>query len=347
MRVFVHDRLAHLMHVALEARNVGAESRKHVVHCLIQTSLRGVDSHGINLFPHYCRAIDAGRINPNPVMKLTSVGTSAAIIDADDGFGHHAGAYAMTQSIELAKSSGIGAVGVTGSTHFSAAAYYGLMAAEADCIGFAFTNADALVKAENAKVSFLGTNPICFTAPLLSEGPLCLDMATSLVSWNKIMNFRRENKQIQSNWAFDSVGKSVTNPELAVSLNPVGGYKGFGLGLMVEILCSTLNGGVLGKEIAPMYSIPLTSTKRKISHFFAAIDVGRFCGVQHFKETLQNIVSQIRQLPPTEDNCDVMVPGDPEKKTYIERSLKGIPLDESKFQEFIAVNAQFSDALAR
>ncbi len=170
MTRFDAGKLAALMAAELAKRHIDPESNQHVVASLVQTSLRGVDSHGINLFPHYCRAAEAGRINSRPHISISRTGPSTAVMDADH---------------------------VRNSTHFGAAAYFGLIAAERDCLGFAFTNADALVKAFGAKEAFFGTNPICFTAPLQNESPFCLDMATSLVSWNKINNYRREN----SAWA--------------------------------------------------------------------------------------------------------------------------------------------------
>jgi ureidoglycolate dehydrogenase (NAD+) len=340
MKYFNSGMLSQIMLSELKSRGVDEISAKHVVDCLIQTSLRGVDSHGINLFPHYCRAVKAGRINSKPKMTLKRTGASTAVLDADHAFGHMAGAQAMMNAISFAKAGGIGAVNVSNSTHFSAAAYYGLMAAEQDCLGFSFTNADALVKAVNAKEAFFGTNPICFTAPLLTESPLCLDMATSQVSWNKIMNFRREGNPLSEGWAFDENGINTLDPEAALSLNPAGGYKGFGLGMMVDILCATLTGSLMSKELKPMYSLPLDSSKREISHFFMAIDVSYFSPVNEFKKNLQNMVNQIREMS-TVDGSAVMVPGDPEKKNFLVRSESGIPIDELKLKEYLDIHQDF------
>jgi ureidoglycolate dehydrogenase (NAD+) len=345
MKYFEHKKLTNLMDEELKKRNVIPESRTHVVECLIQTSLRGVDSHGINLFPHYSRAVEANRINGNPSIKISKSSKSTSVVDADHAFGHHSGAFAMEHAIKLAKETGIGAVSVINSTHFSAAAYYGLMAANCDCIGFAFTNADALVKAFGAKEAFFGTNPICFTAPLKNEGPLCLDMATSLVSWNKIMNYRREDQSLPDNWAFDEDGRMVTNPHHATSLNPVGEYKGFGLGMMVDILCSILSGGIMGKDLRAMYALPLDEKKRQVGHFFMAIDFEKFCEPTQFKQSMQSMVDRIRGMSQLDLGSQVMVPGDPEKKSYEKRVVEGIPVDEIKYAEFLAINPEFSEAV--
>jgi LDH2 family malate/lactate/ureidoglycolate dehydrogenase len=217
-----------------------------------------------------------------------------------------------------------------------------LRAAERGLLGFAFTNADALVKAFNAKSAVFGTNPICFTAPLEREEPLCLDMATSLVSWNKV-RIRRENAQsLEENWAFDADGEPTLDAHAAASLNPIGGYKGFGLGMMVEVLCGLLAGGPVAREILPMYGAPIES-RRSISHFFMVMDVGRFVEPTLFRSRLQGLVDSIRGLPHSGE--PVQVPGDPEKSSFAERSARGIPAPAALLQSLLGVSEAFREAV--
>ncbi len=328
----------------LRAAGVAKESVNHVVASLMQTSLRGVDSHGIQLFPHYVRAAKAGRINLEPCLKIESTGASTAILDADHAFGHHAGAHAIDHAIDIALQSGVGAVSVRHSTHFGAAAYFALRAADRGLLGFAFTNADSLVKAFNARAALFGTNPVCFTAPLEHEEPLCLDMATSLISWNKVRARIGSGEDLQPGWAFDAQGEPTVDPASARSLNPAGGYKGFGLGMMVEILCGLLADGPVASEILPMYAAPIEA-RRSISHYLMAIDLSRFIDVAIFRRRLQSLVSQIRAMPATSDS--VMVPGDPEKRTFAERSAHGIPVIPTVFDALCEVSEDFREALRR
>ena len=173
-----------------EFLNIGVSenSARNAATSMVQTSTRGVDSHGINLFPHYHRSFISGRLNKNPSFNFIQNKPAVAVLDANDAIGHESGIVAMDKCLELAKKEGIGACTVKNSSHYGASSYFGLHAAKHGFIGMAFTNADALVKTFNGVKSFFGTNPICFCAPLKSEEPLCLDMATSLVSWNKIKN---------------------------------------------------------------------------------------------------------------------------------------------------------------
>ncbi|MEQ9423197.1 MAG: Ldh family oxidoreductase [Cyclobacteriaceae bacterium] len=322
---------------------LNAISTDHAVNSMIQTSLRGVDSHGINLFPHYCRAIQSGRISQNPDFKISQDKEAAATLDADHAIGHHAGIVAVEKCIEMANSTGIGAVGVKNSTHFGAAAYFSLFGASKNLITFAFTNADALVKAHNSKSAYFGTNPICMAAPMKNEQPFILDMATSIVSWNKVKNYQQEGLKLPLGWACDESGIPVTDPHLAKSLNPTGLYKGFGLGMIVDILCSLLASGPISRDILPMFTSPILA-KRKIGHFFIAINISSFVSVQVFKERLQDMADQIRSLPNT-GNDSVMIPGDPEKKSLKVRSQEGIPIEDLKFKEFISINEDFALSL--
>jgi LDH2 family malate/lactate/ureidoglycolate dehydrogenase len=327
----------------LASLGVAAESAGHAVGAMVQTSLRGVDSHGINLFPHYCRAVTAGRINARPALSLERTSPSTAVLHADHAFGHHSGAVAMDAAIALAADAGTGCVAVRDSTHFGAAAYFGLRAPASGCLGFAFTNADSLVKAHNAKVAFFGTNPICFTAPLEREEPLCLDMATSRVAWNKVRERRQSGAALVPGWAFDQDGRPTEDAAQARTLAPIGAYKGFGLGMMVEVLCALLAGGPAATELLPMYTSPIAA-RRRISHFFVALDISRFAPVAQFKARLQAVVDSVRRLP-GEAGQPVMVPGDPEKQCFERRSVEGIPVSPEVLAQLHELDPDFDRAV--
>lgn len=328
-----------MLHTLLD-RDVSEEAARSVADSLFETSLRGVDSHGVNLFPHYVRAVDGGRIQKNPVLAYEKTKGATAVLDGGSGFGHHIGSVAMEKAVDLAKEYGVGCVGVTNSSHFGAAGYFALKAARQGFLSMAFTNADPLVKAHGSSRSFFGTNPICVCAPMKGEDPFCLDMATSQIPWNRVKNYRRWNKELDPDVAYDSAGLSVTDPNAAVSLKPVGGYKGFGLGMFVELLCSTLIGGELGTDLAPMYRTPLDSP-RGVGHFFAAYDIDAFSARDVFEESLAAIAERIRALPGLSDDDELMIPGDPEKQRKAEREAGGIPMDPEIAQEFVASSGHF------
>lgn len=319
---------------------IGIPKKIHTVVAdgLINTSLRGVDSHGIRLIPHYVRAAILGRINKNPQFSFNRTSSTTGILDADHAYGIAAGSTAMKKAIQLAKKSGMGAVAVRNSSHFGAAAIYSLMAAYKNMIGLSFTHTDALVLPFGGKKPFLGTNPLCFAAPCEGEEPFCLDMATSQIPWNKVLVYKAQKKKLQYGWAADANGNPCEDPERATALLPAGTYKGYGLAIMVEILCSVLTGMAYGPHISRMY--PLDQKKRYLGHFFMAIDISRFQKIQSFKKRLKNLVDELRSQPTVLGVDKVRIPGDPEKESYKVRETMGIPVSKHDLSDLRAVAAE-------
>lgn len=316
---------------------------RHVVTSLVETSLRGVDSHGIRLAPHYSRSVKSGRISRSPAFRVERKSASAALLAADDGFGHHAGSSATALAAEMARETGVGAVAVSGSTHFGAAGYFALPPARSgEFLAMAFTNADALVAPPSSRSAFFGTNPVCFAAPMAGEDPFCLDMATSRVAWNRILQHRRRDEPLEPGWAFDADGLPTTAPDAARMLAPAGDYKGYGLGMMVEILCGLLAGGPAATELLPMFTAP-AEAKRNLSHFFVVIRIAAFTDPDRFAARLREMADALRVLPTVAG--EVLVPGDPEKKRFVERNRDGIPVDPSDFAELVAVEPSVAGCL--
>jgi ureidoglycolate dehydrogenase (NAD+) len=296
-----HDVLKEFCKAALANKNVRDDVIYHVSESLIQTSLRGVDSHGIRLLPHYLSAIDSGRINPKPNYNFIKTSNSTGKFDADHTFGHAAGAEAMLKAISMAGKNGVGSVVVYNSTHFGAAAYFSLLAANQNMMGLSFTHADSLM--------------------------------LSYFNRNKIIQYRYNGKKIPDCWGYDLIGIETNDPEKVAFLASIGNYKGFGLSMTIEILCSLLSGMPYGRDICRMYDDPIEK-KRLLGHFFMAINIDCFENVKVFKKRLKNMMDVVRNEPPMNPENKVRVPGDPEKEKYTVRIKKGIPLDEITAQRF-------------
>jgi len=303
-----------------------------VIDGLVETSLRGVDSHGIRLIPHYCYAVENGRITKDPRFSFRKTAAGTGILDADHGFGIAAGVAAMDYAVHLAKAAGIGMVTVKNSTHFAAAAIFGLQAARAGMIGLVGTDVDSLVFPHGGKETYFGTNPICFTAPVAGEDPFCVDMASSRVPLNKILAYRQAGKTLEAGWALDANGKPTTDPSTAVSPTPMGEYKGYSLAAMISVLSSVLVGMPFGPAIHPMY--PLDGKRRELGHFFIALDISKFRPVSVFKKDMKRMVTELRVVPPADPKVPVLAPGDPEKEQYRLRSKKGIPVSAHDLDAF-------------
>ncbi|MFA4884214.1 MAG: Ldh family oxidoreductase [Candidatus Margulisiibacteriota bacterium] len=320
----------------LAKENVRADVAGFLVEGIVQASLRGVDSHGIRLFPHYLQGFIHGRLNREPKYDFKLTAPSTGKLDGDHAPGHAAGAEGMLKAIGIARTNGIGAVAVHNSSHFGAAAYYAHLAAREEMIGLSFTHATAHVLPYGGLRPFLGNNPICLVAPCEGEEPFCLDMATTVTNFNKVQQYKEQGKQMPPGWGVDENGDETTDPNKLSSLLPIGGYKGFGLSMMVEILCGLLTGAPYGQNVSRMFGTPL-SDKRRLGHFFMAIRIDAFEEPKVFKKRLKTMMDELRREPAKDKNFPVMAPGDPEKRCFAERSLKGIPVPEILAKELITL----------
>jgi len=324
---------------ALLCEKVEDQIAEEVAEGLVSTSLRGVDSHGIRLIHHYLNGIKSGRINPKPRYKVEQKFATAAVLDADHTFGHAAGMEAARVATRLAKEHGSGNVAVKNSTHFGAAAYFALEIANQDMIGMSYTHADSLIIPTGGKRKFLGNNPVCFAAPVEGEGPMCLDMATSIITFNAVRRLREIGGTAPEGVGADLEGQPTTNPNEIAMLLPVGEHKGYGLSLMVEVLCSMLTGMPFGPHIPKMFEN--LEQKRYLGHFVSALNVEGFQEVATFKRRMAQLVNELREEPPIDPARKVMVAGDPEKMNEVARSRDGIPLADPEFQQFVELNARY------
>ena len=232
----------------------------------------------------------------------------------------------MTQAIELAKETGIGFVGVQHSSHCGALSYFTAQAMAAGMIGLAFSQTDPAVVPFGGRKPFCGTNPLCIGVPSRSGSPIVLDMATSTVAGGHIFKARAENKPIPPTWGLDVDGNPTTDPHKAIYFTAAGGAKGYGLGIIVDVLTGLLMGGAFGPHVVPMYAD--FEKKRDLCHLVGVIDCARFAGSSNFLDRVEEMVGEIHQVPPAEGFKSVLAPGEPEYLKEQARSHEGITLED-------------------
>lgn len=296
---------------------------------LVAADLRGVDSHGVvrvNPRSFYAKDLQDGRINPKPDIKVVQDNAASVVVDGDGGLGMVVGHRAMLLAIDKARESGVGFAVVRNSRHFGMSAYYSMMALSRGLIGIAMTNASRQVVPTFGRESRYGTNPISLAAPADKELPFVLDMATTTAAAGKLEIAARHEKPIPVGWALDENAHDTTDPragQKARLLLPLGStreggsHKGYGLGIMVEILCGVLSGSVVALNDAK-------STDR--GHFFGAIDIGFFRPAEEFKKDMDRMLAELRATPTLEGQERVYVAGDVEQNTTEDRTANGIPL---------------------
>jgi len=329
---YPHETLRSFCDALLRAAGLDGDNACLVSDALVETNLRGIDSHGVARLPHYLRRIREGSVCPNPDIRLERLGPSVARLDGGHGLGHLVMNRAAQEALLIAREAGSGWVSVRNSSHCGALFYYGLALAEAGMIGFVFTHVDPMVLPFGSLQPFCGTNPICVTAPGEDGRSLCLDMATSVTPWNTIENAALEGKEIPLGWAVDAQGRDTTDPTQVSALYPVGGYKGSGLGLMIDVLCSLLSGSPYGPDIPKMYGD--MSEKRRLGGLVGAIDIGRFVELKTFHKRVTSLIRRWGELKPSEPSARPLYPGEPEMLNRVERLKAGIPLGPRLIEQF-------------
>lgn len=339
MKYIFYESLVNFHRQVLTKAGLDEETMEAVTTGLCETSLRGVDSHGARLLPHYVQSALSGRKNPRPRYRFTQKFPAIGLLDANNTFGHAAGMKAIDHCIEMADSLGLGAVGVSNSSHSGAMASFALKAARQGFIAFAFTHADALQRSHNGKRAYFGTNPICFAAPRQESEPFCIDMATSMISWNKLLLYASQGEELPQNLAADINGKMTTDPHTARSLIPAGDYKGYGLAAMIDILCGVFTGMAFGRQIPPMYTTPINQT-RHLGQFYLVMRVDGCVNASEFVLRMQKMTDEVRQEPAQEGE-QVMLAGDPQINESRKRLKEGIPIDDTSVIGFEKLSQQF------
>tara|TARA_E500000331_G_C17269323_1_gene718473 strand:- start:2716 stop:3597 length:882 start_codon:yes stop_codon:yes gene_type:complete len=288
-----------------------------------------------------------GRKNPVPNMVFAHKFPAFGLLDADNGFGHAAGMKAIDYGMEMAQTSGIGGVVVANSSHPGAMASFVLKAARQGYIAFAFTHADALVLSAGGRRPLFGTNPICMAAPREEIEPYCLDMATSVISWNQLKIHRDTGLELPNSLAADDAGLPTQDPDVATSLmalgSPSAAYKGYALGTMVEILCGVLSGMAVGRDIPAMYTAPMDQP-RHLGQFYLVMRTDIVGEKDDFCRRMQSLTDMAR-AEPAKDPRGVMFPGDPQIREAVVRRKIGIPIDSKTLTAFHNLSKNFNITL--
>jgi len=310
----------------LEKAGVPTEDAKIVADLQVESDLRGVHTHGAIAIVGYINRIKQGGTNPRPNIAIIRESPCHALVDGDHGLGQLVAFKAMEICVAKAKESGLATVGAQHSGHFGAAANYCMMALKEDLIGFAITNAAAVIPPTGGITGILGTNPISFAIPTDHSYPVVLDIATSAVAMQKIVQARREGQKIPLDWGMDKDGKPTDDPQIALTSGiqpPMAGHKGYGLALMVEVLSAVLTGARLGKATAPSNWQP--NTHINVGHFFAALNPAIFTPLDEYKTRMELLIKELKGSKLLEGVERIYVPGEIEYEKRDKRLREGIP----------------------
>ena len=337
-----HNALEAFAQQLLEATGVSPHRAALVASNLIFGNLRGVDSHGMQLLPYYLEQLSSGLINGAEDGAPIHEHAATLHYNANNGLGAVTSAICCDHAIRLAKQYGIAFVVARDANHFGAAAYWGRRIAKQGLIGFAFCNASPIVPPFQAKEPRLGTNPICMATPGPEETSWLLDMATTTVAANRIFKaYHNKQEEIPAGWAMDKDGRPTTNTNEAFHglVMPLGGYKGTGLAVMVEILCAILGGGAISTEVG---GLRVKDRPMGVSHSFLAIDPARFIGAEAFEARMDRLTNYLHSAAPGTGFDEVLIAGEPESRFESQRRQTGIPLGPGEWQRLLDWAAKYN-----
>jgi LDH2 family malate/lactate/ureidoglycolate dehydrogenase len=327
---------------ALRSAGCDDSGARDMAQCLVQTNLWGVDSHGVLRVGKYLDRLQNGSMNGKPDIKILQAGAGLEVLDADNGSGYVAGKAAMARAIELAEQQNIAAVGIINSNHCGATSLYARMALERDMIGIAMSNVAPNMVMTGGSRPITGNNPIAVAVPTFGDFPFVLDISLSAVAGGKLLMAAKNGEQIPFGWATDSDGRPTTDPQVGFNgfLLPLGGHKGFGLSLLVDILCGVITGGSFQHQLKSMYRYP--NDPSNTAHLMIVIKPLALISKQQMKERMSDFIKTIKESPMWDPDSEMLLPGEIEYRKEQERRRDGIPLSAALYDELAEIGSELN-----
>ena len=337
---------------------VPAEDAKIVTDVLLESDRRGIESHGCNRFkPVYIDRIKAGIQQPVTNFEILKETETTAVVDGHHGMGQVIGYKAMSMAIEKAKKYGMGMVAVRNSCHYGIAGYYATMAAKAGCIGMTGTNARPSVAPTFGVEGMFGTNPFTIGIPSDEAFDFIFDCATSITQNGKVEYYERIGEDVHPGTIIDEDGnpvegdagvalKKIRNGTAALTTlggigEALGGYKGYGFAVAVELMCAALQDGMYGKDldgkdengnIRPYH----------LGHYFIAIDTNHFLGEELCRKKVGDILRSLRAAKRQPGADRIYTAGEKEYDIWMSRKDSGVPINESVQAEMNKVRDEYN-----
>jgi LDH2 family malate/lactate/ureidoglycolate dehydrogenase len=325
----------------LRAVGLSTQDAQTTAWALVEANLEGLDTHGVSRLALYTRRVKAGLAAARPSMRWTHPAPAVAHLDAANALGPVAAVAAIDEAVRLAKMQGVGMVAVAHTNHAAAFSVYTERAALQGCLALMVGNTPPGVPPWGGKTAFLGTNPLAFTTPgpAANDPPVIVDMATSVVARGNIIMAARQKQPIPEGWAIDAEGQPTTDAQaaLAGAVLPMAGAKGYALGLMIEILSSTLSGASWGPNVRSPYEDWSSQTDAGL--WCLAIDLAPLMQPDEYANRLGGLLDALHAAP-TAPGQSIRIPGERRAIVRARRMQEGIPLDAATRAELDALSAE-------
>lgn len=325
------------------------DESKIITDVLLMSDLYGIESHGVQRMVLYYKTIKNGRIHMDSKAEIVHETPLSAVIDNHFGVGQLVGHFAMKKAIEKAKTSGIGMISVRNSNHYGIAGYYAKMACDEGLIGISTTNSEAIMVPTYGRVAMLGSNPIAMAMPA-EPYDFFFDASTTVVTRGKVEVYNKRGEELPSGWTINAKGLPSTDAaDILENINmkngggilplggdteKFGGHKGYGNGMMAEILASVLSQGLTSNHT----HIGSTSGT---CHSFIAINPNLFGDPEAIKTHLSTFLTELRESPKAEGQTRIFTHGEKEVEAYNKMIEEGIPVNDSTIKEMEAICQEY------
>ena len=324
------DKLRAFIAGAFEAVDIPRADAQVIAQLMTQADLNGSDGHGVFRLPQYIRRIKGGAVNVKPDIRVERELAGMALVHGDNGMGHLVMKFAAEKAIEKAKTAGVAWVGARWSNHAGPAALYATMPLAQDMIGLymAVGSANHLPPWGGLDM-LLSTNPLAVAVPAGKEPAIVLDMATTVAAYGKVKTKAQRGEMMPEGWMMDRQGRPLTDPKRAAEgfLLPIGGYKGYGLALVLGLLAGNLNGAAMGKDVVDFNNDDTTETNT--GHAIVAINIAAFQPLDEFRQGMDTLIRDIRNSQRLPGVDRIRLPGEGTHLARADREKNGIPLPEA------------------
>jgi LDH2 family malate/lactate/ureidoglycolate dehydrogenase len=315
-----------------EKCGMSSEDAALLARTLVHSDLRGVHSHGVIRVPDYVKKLRQDGVDPRGRPAIASERRGALVVDGGNSMGQIGGTFAMRRAIEKARDFGVAFAAVRGSNHCGAMDWYTLMAANAQMIGIAGTNAIPTMSPWGGTDKIVGINPLSIAIPAARHPHFVLDCAFGATAHGKIRIYAQKGSPIPEGWAFDAEGRPTTDAAKALTglIQPIGQHKGVGLGMAIGMLSTLLSGAAYGTRVGDMTN----GAKPGVDgHFFAALDISAFADPAEVTAQVDAIIDEVHASRPREGVERLRVPGEIEAEFELEFGRRGIPLTAATLED--------------
>ncbi|MFI4964498.1 MAG: Ldh family oxidoreductase [Caulobacterales bacterium] len=330
------ERLLAFAAAALAKAGMRPEDAQLVADTLVQADLWGHQSHGVMRTPWYVARLRAGVAKPEATPNLVVDAGAVGVIDGRDGMGQVVAAHAARDVIRRAKAHGVGAVAVRNSNHFGTAMYFTLMAPPAGCIMFLSTNASPAMAPWGGREKLVGTNPWSWASPAGRHPPMVLDIANTGVARGKIYLASQNREAIPHGWAIDADGKPTHDPlaALAGAILPMGGHKGSGISIVMDVLSGVLTGSAFGPDVAGPYQ---AERRSGAGHLLIALNIEAFEALPIFNRRIETLIEGLKAAKLATGFEEVLYPGELEARNAERQRAEGLILPADTLRDLSAL----------